>query len=334
MNVVIIGAGSIGMLYGGKLAQTGKYRPIIVTHSEEQSRSLLCDGMKIIDQTSATVYDAVMTTNHLVAVSYAEARDQMKWREWIMGADWIFLMVKQQQMSDSFIEWLGQLMNMDGCRAAMVCFQNGVGHIEKLSQHISIDRLYVAVITEGAHRTGIDTITHKGKGRTIFGPVLSSGSKELDNFAKNNVNKLKNALNEAGFNVLVSNQMDRYIWNKLLINSMINPLTAMYQIKNGQLLQSPYLLNIMKQLLAEGLEVAKIMKVETSPDLWQQTLQVCELTANNTSSMLQDITQGRQTEIEWINGSLIRIALHFELALPYHEAVFNRVKAMEERPMH
>jgi 2-dehydropantoate 2-reductase len=120
------------------------------------------------------------------------------------------------------------------------------------------------------------------------------------------------------------------MWNKLLINAVINPLTAIFQIKNGELLNSLYIKDLMMALLEEGRKVAKYAQIDISDDLWEQLLQVCERTAENQSSM-KDIAEGRITEIDWINGALLNWANPYKLALPTHQTVYRMVKYLESR---
>jgi 2-dehydropantoate 2-reductase len=82
-------------------------------------------------------------------------------------------------------------------------------------------------------------------------------------------------------------------------------------------------------LYEEGCAVARASGVAIDGGLWEQLLRVCERTAGNRSSMLQDVLNGRRTEIDWINGHLIRLADRFGMAAPANRAVFNRIKSLE-----
>lgn len=372
MKLVFIGAGALGMLFAGKLARIVSQPPLMIAHTSEQATQLRSRGIEILEETEAELGEAIGTDSRSLlakvdAIAFEEACSDPRWKQYLAQADWIFLMMKQQQLNDSLLTFLDKVMNPalpDAARARLICFQNGIGHTERLSRFIDAGRIYTAITTEGSHKMTTCQIAHKGKGQTIIGPVPSreydadhrTGAvndrqrsshvisipqsrheqselllqpvKSMHVHRKTEI-KLQSALNAAGFESYLSNQMERYIWNKLLINAIINPLTAIHRIKNGQLTESPFLLRKMTELYEEGVGLARAMEVNVAEDLWQQLLLVCQRTAGNSSSMLQDVLQGRQTEIEWINGSLIRMALQLGMSLPCHEALYDRVKLME-----
>jgi len=114
-----------------------------------------------------------------------------------------------------------------------------------------------------------------------------------------------------------------------LINSVINPLTAIHRIPNGQLLRSPFLLTRMERLFSEGRALARSLGIEVEDDAWHKLIEVCAATAENHSSMLQDVLSGRRTEIDWINGSMLAMAAGAGIAMPCHREVYEQVKGLE-----
>lgn len=126
---------------------------------------------------------------------------------------------------------------------------------------------------------------------------------------------------------------------KLVINAIINPLTACFGCKNGQVFKTHD-----RQVLYRGLlqEAGAIMRqmlshseeslhetIFSDPALSALVEEVAEKTANNTSSMLQDIQAGRRTEIDYINGYFVSQGKRLGLPTTHHEAVCNRVKTLE-----
>lgn len=127
----------------------------------------------------------------------------------------------------------------------------------------------------------------------------------------------------------MSKNMEIRIWSKLVINAVINPLTAILRVKNGELLESAWTRELMLDLYREACLVAEAKDIQLPDDLWQTILTVCEATSRNHSSMLQDIEQSRTTEIDRINGSLLQMAEELNLDLPAHRTVYRLVKALE-----
>lgn len=114
-------------------------------------------------------------------------------------------------------------------------------------------------------------------------------------------------------------------WRKLAVNAVINPLTALHRCRNGQLLQQPEYRQQMQQLAAEVDQVAGRKFPHWPADTLARSVQVCEQTANNRSSMLVDVEAGRATEIAFINGALLAEAQQLGIALPAHQNLLTQL---------
>jgi 2-dehydropantoate 2-reductase len=99
----------------------------------------------------------------------------------------------------------------------------------------------------------------------------------------------------------------------------VNALTAIYDCPNGKLLALPKAREMMRLAVLEAAAVAEACGVKISPDPVGRTLAVCRATAGNISSMLQDVRQGRGTEIEAINGEIVRLAATFNIPAPVNK---------------
>lgn len=117
-------------------------------------------------------------------------------------------------------------------------------------------------------------------------------------------------------------------WAKLAVNAVINPLTALHNIANGQLAQPEY----QGQIQALNEEIAMLMRalnIQGVQDLAPRLTQVIDATAANYSSMHQDVTHGRKTEIDYINGYLVNEAKRLGLSLPCHVSLYQAIKALQ-----
>ncbi len=235
--------------------------------------------------------------------------------------DYIFLMVKQPAITQELINNLKSQMSKD---TYLISFQNGIGHEVKLGEDLGRDRLLLAVTTEGARREGLTAVTHTGQGVSYIGTTEDS-----DHFEDSTHILLVEMLEKAGFHTVMSKNMDVRIWSKLTINAVINPLTAILRVKNGDLLLSPWSRSLMNDLYQETRMVATAKGILLPDELWDTMLSVCEATSLNHSSMLQDIEQSRRTEIDYINGSLVKMAKDLNLEIPTHQTVYQLVKALE-----
>jgi 2-dehydropantoate 2-reductase len=313
MRIKIVGAGSLGMLFASKLAAVSHVE--VVTRTAIQSAKLNSQGIHLIEEDGES--SVAITAFHLVSAQAVLPDSEVN--------DWVFLMVKQKDITQDL---LAQLQAYIGSETRLLCFQNGMGHMDIMKSWFPFNRVYAAVTTEAALKITESKVEHTGRGITYLGMVdqeVQAGP--FDEQEK----MLESVLIEAGFEIYLSKKMISLIWNKLLLNSIINPLTAILNIKNGRLLGSPHLIQLMKTLFDEGILTARMAGIETNENLWEQLLEVCARTALNSSSMLQDITEGRTSEIDWINGALLKVAEKYELALPSHYTLYHMVKHLESR---
>lgn len=310
MNVMIVGAGAIGLLLAAKLGHLCD-RLELVTHTEDQAMQLLANGIILDDQT-------VRLDSQIHVRSYEKSANGIS----VEQPDYIILSVKQTAIDQQLVQFIADQRRSD---TKLVCFQNGIGHIEKLQGVIPSDRLYIAVTTEGARKISPFKLAHTGQGITYIGTTHELSVQEVQEQTKD----LCKLLKSAGFCVGTSNRIIDKIWNKLVINAIINPLTALLGITNGQLLQIPEAVYLMESLYKEAVQAADLQAVELSADLWEQLLDVCRRTSSNHSSMLQDISAGRITEIDAINGMLLQIGDAAGLEMPVNRTIYQLVKAKE-----
>ncbi len=281
--------------------------PIVITRTPEQSHAICEQGIELFEQ-------GVHRRRRVRAYS-TEAYIQQLETGQLGPVDVALLTVKQAHIDDALSELLNKAIKPGGI---VVCYQNGIGHAERLAGVLGNARVAIAITTEGAWKTSPTSVRHTGAGWTKLGFAHSAGGDWSDSRGKLLI-ALEDCLKAAGFVISLSNDITSDVWNKLIMNAIINPLTAQYGITNGELLKSPYLLRVMRTLYEEALQVAHAVGVRVDPVLWTTILQVCERTSSNRSSMLQDRDAGRPTEINWLNGSLLRLAEQAGLRLPAHE---------------
>ncbi|MCT8139034.1 hypothetical protein H1D32_15800 [Anaerobacillus sp. CMMVII] len=111
---------------------------------------------------------------------------------------------------------------------------------------------------------------------------------------------------------------------KLVVNGVVNPLTAIFKVTNGELLTNPYYFQLMRKIFEE------ISSVFSCNDLeWQRIIEVCKKTSQNRSSMLSDIEAKRETEIEAITGYILDKAALQNKELPLNQFIYNSIKGLE-----
>ena len=113
----------------------------------------------------------------------------------------------------------------------------------------------------------------------------------------------------------------------MLVNAAINPLSAIYHVRNGVLAENAQTRQEMEELTREGVAIAQAKGIDISfEEIWQAVLDTCQKTAANRSSMLVDVERGRQTELDIINGGLVWTAREVGMRAPAHEKVMLRFR--------
>jgi 2-dehydropantoate 2-reductase len=135
-------------------------------------------------------------------------------------------------------------------------------------------------------------------------------------------------LKAAGFSVFLSKELDIEVKRKLLINAVINPLTAILRIPNGGLTETPERMELTRALFDETFSILSEYGVDGQEASWDTFLRVCAATRDNHSSMLQDAVMGKPTEIDSINGEIVRLAARLGRDAPWNRAVTALVKAI------
>ncbi|MFV0478039.1 MAG: 2-dehydropantoate 2-reductase [Parahaliea sp.] len=200
----------------------------------------------------------------------------------------------------------------------VVLLSNGMGFADELKSRLPYLNPVFGTTTDGAYRKDGWHIIHAGNGSTHLGRAGQTVAPAW-------FEPWRKGLGNCQWTPTI----DTLLWRKLAINCVINPLTAIHRCHNGQLIDRPALA-MQVHLLCQELSgiYQSLGQHEAARELEQQVLCVIRATANNRSSMLQDITAGRPTEIDYITGFVVAQAQAKNLAAPLNEALLTKVKAL------
>jgi 2-dehydropantoate 2-reductase len=143
-------------------------------------------------------------------------------------------------------------------------------------------------------------------------------------------NQMAQMFSQAGIETEASPNIHNQVWGKLLVNVGINALTALTGFKNGQLADFPETARLMEKLVFEAAEVARRKGVQIDENPMDRVRKAVEATRENRSSMGQDFDHKRRTEIDAINGAVVREAQPLGIPVPFNQAVTDLVKAIEK----
>jgi 2-dehydropantoate 2-reductase len=301
MKTVIIGAGAMGSLFGGLLALSGE-DVWLVDIWKDHINAIRSNGLSIEDRGKVQIIRMNATTDVTS----------------IGKADLVIIFVKtyhtEKAVSDALI-----LQKED---TVFLTLQNGLGNEETICKKVDRRKVILGVTGQGATLLGIGHIRHGGAGKTYLG--------ELDGKTTDRVTQIAQMFLKAGIETEVSSHIHDLVWEKLLVNVGINALAALTGLKNGQLLDYPETLRLMEALVSEAVEVARRKEIQIEGNPIDRVKAVIEATRENRCSMGQDLDYKRRTEIDAINGALVREAARLGIPVPYNQAITDLVKAIEK----
>lgn len=301
MKTVIMGAGAMGGLFGGLLTLSGEDIWLVSTRK---------DHIDTIRSRGLILEDRGKT--HLIRVNATTDATS------IGKADLVLFFVKTYQtekaVSDSLV--------LQKENTIFLTLQNGLGNEEAICKAVDRKKVMLGVTHHGATLLGPGHVRHAGWGKTEIG--------ELEGGVSERANRIALIFQRAGIETHVSSQIYDLIWEKLLINVGINALTALTGLKNGQLLDYPETLRLMEALVTEAAEVAKRKGIRVGQNPIEKVRNVAEATRENRSSMGQDFDYKRRTEIDSINGAIIREAKNLGVSVPYNQVITDLIKVIEK----
>jgi len=302
MKIAIVGAGAMGSLFGGRLSQSG-HQVMLYDINREHVETIQTDGLVIEDLESG---------KQEICRPAATIR-----AEDLRVAEILIIFVK----SAATEAVARQFSEITGVGTIAVTMQNGLGNEAILKKHFGEQRTAAGVTSQGATFIGPGRIRHAGRGPTHL-CMSDRDNEKLKDFVA--------ALNQAGLDTELEENIDDLIWSKLIINVGINALTALTGLPNGRLLEFPDCKALMADLVAEAVRVAEKRGVHlTYPDPLEMVYAVAEKTGGNRSSMLQDFDRKRQSEIDFINGAILREAEALDLEVPVNRAVTRLVRIQD-----
>lgn len=224
---------------------------------------------------------------------------------------YVLLPVKAYAVADA----VTQLQPLLSDHAQLVLSHNGMGTIEQVLPLLKPTQgLWFLSTSHGAFKTDSTTVVHSGKGQSVLGALNQAALPQQE--------AVESAMQAALGPLVVEADIWPALWQKLAVNAVINPLTALHQCKNGDLNQPQYAAAI-ELLIQEFVLVAQACGQQISVAAVQsRVMQVIRQTADNYSSMQQDFAKGRRTELDYITGFLLRQAKLHQLDLPAHQALY------------
>ncbi|WPD24245.1 MAG: 2-dehydropantoate 2-reductase [Candidatus Electrothrix scaldis] len=303
MKITIIGAGAMGCLFGGILSEQGQ-DVCLLDIREEQIKALNKQGLIIRSQNEERKIKVHAVSNPSL----------------ISKTDLAIIFVKHAQ-TEVAAQTAARLLNDKGY---VLTLQNGMGNAEIIAKVVGKDQVLCGTTAQGAMILGLGKIQHSGQGETIIGAWQPH-----KNVTPSLATQVADIFTRAGISCQAVGNIEPVLWKKLCVNVGINAITALTGLRNGQLLDQEATRLLMRDLVAEAISVAQAHSVTIPSGIMEHVEQVAQATASNRSSMGQDVDEQRLTEIDAINGYVLRKAKEAGIAAPINQTIVRLIQTLQ-----
>jgi 2-dehydropantoate 2-reductase len=295
MKVAVMGAGAVGCYYGGMLARAG--RDVVLIARPHHVDAIRHNGLRLDTQ----------TFDEHVRLQASTEPDAVK------GAKLVLFCVKSTD-TDHAAQALKPHLEAD---ALILCLQNGVENAERVRELLPQETA-AAVVYVASEMAGPGHIRHHGRGELVIEP--SSVSQEL-----------ARVFAQAGVPTEISDNVRGALWAKLILNCAYNALSALSRLPYGKLVQGEGVTRVMRDVVDECLAVAKADGVTIPGDVDAAVKRIVESMPNQFSSTAQDLIRGKRSEIDHLNGLIVRRGEALGVPTPANRMLHVLVRLIESK---
>ncbi|MBI2816011.1 MAG: 2-dehydropantoate 2-reductase [Acidobacteria bacterium] len=313
-NIAVIGCGALGSVFAGLLASAG-HTVWAVCRWREHLEAIEARGLLLVER-EQEIRPALRAFSHLPHEILASR----------VRCDLVIVLVKSFDTDSAAASLAGILPS----RIPILTLQNGLGNAEALENNLPHNPILAGTTTFGALRERPGVVRLTGRGECEIGAWNRAADAELESVA--------GLLSGSGIPCSTSPDVKSVLWKKLAVSAVINPLTALLRVRNGELLAHKEVVLAFRdgvddaapEIVEEVSRVAAKLQIAlpTPAELLEEVRRVCHLTAANRSSMLRDVEEARRTEIDAINGAVVRAGRECGIPAPANLFVRALVRAI------
>ncbi len=301
MKIVIIGAGAMGCLYGAYLSR--KHEVIMLDSFDKQVEAINQNGITVLEEDGTE--NKFTNVKACISGEYKEA------------ADLVVVFVKSTFTEDA----LRDNKKLFGDKTLVMTLQNGAGNDRKIAKYVNKKNIIIGTSKHNSVNLGDGKVRHSGSGETTIGSNLENNT---------NLDKIQAILEESGFKVEKTNDIQRVIWSKLFVNLSINTFTAITRAPIGSMIENKYAWDFAEKMICEAVDVAEADGTHFSyREVLNMVHHVCEDAGKGYSSMSQDVMNCRLTEIDAINGAIVEQAKLYNVKVHYNSLIVDLIHAIE-----
>jgi len=300
MKVAVMGAGAVGCYFGGMLARAG--HEVVLIARPQHVEAIARDGLRM------------ETTSFEEQVRLAASSEPSA----VHGAELVLFCVKSLDTESA-----GALMRPHLAPDALVlCLQNGVDNAERLRSVLTGTAVAAAVVYVATEMASPGHVKHHGRGELVIEPAISrSISSEA----------VAQALIAAGVPTEISGNVRGALWAKLILNCAYNAVSAIAQLPYGRAVAGEGIRDVMRDVVAECLAVAQAEGVQVAGDVHAAVAKLAASMPSQYASTAQDLARGKRTEIDYLNGLIVRRGEALGVATPANRVLWALVRLMESR---
>ena len=296
MKIAVMGGGAVGCYYGGMLARAG--HKVVLIARARHVQAIARDGLRL----QTTAFDE--------PVRLASSLDASA----VQGAELVLFCVKSTDTESAGAQLRPHLAQ----GALLLTLQNGVDNADRLRTVLPRHAVAAAVVYVATEMAGPGHVRHHGRGELVIEP---SGASEA----------VAQALIAAGVPTEISDNVRGALWAKLILNCAYNAVSAITQLPYGKTVAGEGVQDVMRDVVAECLAVAKAEGVKVAGDVHAAVAKLAASMPNQYSSTAQDLARGKRTEIDYLNGVIVRRGEALGIATPANRVLWVLVKLMESK---
>jgi len=294
LRVAVLGAGAVGCYYGGMLARAG--HRVTLIGRPQHVQAFEAQGLRL----------QTLTFDETLKVDASTDASTMA------GAELVLFAVKSPDTESAGASMREHLQP----GALVLCLQNGVDNAERLRAVLPGANVAAAVVYVATEMAGPGHLRHHGRGELVIEPSPAS-------------DRVAQALIAAGVPTEVSDNVRGALWAKLILNCAYNALSAVGRIAYGALVQQPGVTAIMRDVVAECRAVAAADGVTLPGDVDLAVRRIAETMPTQYSSTAQDLMRGKPSEIDHLNGYVVRRGEALEVPTPANRVLWAMVRLAE-----
>ncbi|MBN1460774.1 MAG: 2-dehydropantoate 2-reductase [Armatimonadetes bacterium] len=302
MKVAVVGPGAMGSLFGGMLSRGG-HEVWMIDCQAERARTLSKRG----------IWVSGVSGEFNAPVHATTEPDEV-------GSAGLVLIAVKAYDTGSAAQTAQQLV---GEGTTVLTLQNGLGNVEVLARHLGSDRVVGGVTSQGATLIAPGQVRHAGYGNTIIGEQNGDLTQRLRELAA--------GFAGCGIHCELTDDLESVVWGKLAVNAGVNAVATLAQVRNGGILESASLRGLMRAAVQEAAAVAEAKGIHLpEEDMPSYAEGICQRTADNVNSMLQDVHRRRRTEVDALNAAVVEQGRLVDIPTPTNAALTELIRGLEQ----